>query len=182
MTPCVADLIIFPGSPGIWRHKPLPFTVDGDSKTTYSYLNGHKIPSSPLLPLFRAIDQIESDPDSTHQYVDWPRIDLVTDRNNLKKLLSWIEPGERGVEDFRIDLQLCGTSTLLMQRWEALTEHEPNPGFGDNFERASTLPGPDCADAILAGHNRIISFVGGASVLSVFCLMIVYSFNRTFMA
>ena len=144
----------------MWRNRPTPYTVPPDSGITHAYSNSVKLPSSPLLPLFRAIDHMESSSPSTQ--VNWSSIDFITDRNNLRKLLSWIEHKDKGTEvhDFRIDLQLCGVGTVLMQRWEPRAIYAAeNSGFGDSFERESTSHGPDCQDGMLTGHSRIISYV-----------------------
>ncbi|KAI0088709.1 hypothetical protein BDY19DRAFT_890744 [Irpex rosettiformis] len=153
--------MIVPGSPRVWRNRPLPYTVPPDTGVTYAYSNSVKIPSSPLLPLFRAIDHIESS-ESSSTKLDWSSVDFITDRNNLRKLLSWIEHKEKGgrIDEFRIDLQLCGVGTVLMQRWEPHAVYDArNSGYGDSFEKESTSPGPDCEKGIITGHSRIISYV-----------------------
>ncbi|KAI0698101.1 hypothetical protein BC835DRAFT_684939 [Cytidiella melzeri] len=153
--------MIVPGCPRVWQDKPLPFTVPLDTGSTYAYANSSKLPASPLLPLFRAVDVMEESDDSGTK-LDWSSVDFITDRNNLRKLLSWVEVKDKGrgkVDDFRIDLQLCGIGTVLMQRWEPHAVYNAeNSGYGDSFERESTSAGPGCDDGILAGHNRIISY------------------------
>ncbi len=157
----------------MWRDKLLPYTVTPDTGETYAYSNSLKMPSSPLLPIFRVVDFMESsDTSSTRPKLDWPSIDFITDRNNLRKLLTWVEGKDKGgwIDDFRIDLQLCGIGTVLMQRWEPRAVYaSENSGFGDSFERESTSPGPGCEEGIIAGHNRIISYV---SSLNFFILLV----------
>jgi len=67
---------------------------------------------------------------------DWGSVDFITDRNNLRKLLGWARGSKKS---FRIDLQLAGTSTVLMTRWEQQTTHwTTGSSYGFNFETAST--------------------------------------------
>lgn len=86
----------------------------------------------------------------------WGSFDFITDRNNLRKLLRWI--GGTASKDFRIDLQLAGSRTILMNRWER-RHQEQMPGwtYGFNFERASSQFPRGCEDS--TGHHRIIQYV-----------------------
>lgn len=113
------------------------------------------MPDCPFVPLFRAVDTMEKERDGDK--VDWSSVDIISDRNNLRKLLAWVQGGE---EFFRIDVQLAGSWTMLLQRWEERPlEISDGYGFGDSFELAATTPAPGCEDATLAGHHRIISYV-----------------------
>lgn len=70
-----------------------------------------------MLPLFVAADAIHGQ--KAAPPVDWPKVDVITDRNGLRKLLRWLNPSPgREVRDFRIDVQLVGTKTLVLNRWE----------------------------------------------------------------
>ena len=114
----------------------------------------------PLIPLFRAVDIMEQEREGPK--LDWSGVDIVSDRNNLRKLLAWIQGSD---ESFRIDLQLAGPWTVLFHRWETRASDESDRrGFGDSFERASTKPHPGCERATLAGHHRIITYVGFQSI------------------
>ncbi|KAI0783483.1 hypothetical protein C8Q75DRAFT_436081 [Abortiporus biennis] len=131
--------IIVPGAPPIWQDKELLFRVRPDSGIRYIDQNGHRVPSSTLLPLFKAADVLEDEPGM--EKVDWSNVDIVTDRNGLRKLLRWVTGVERDgrpVKDFRIDTQLGGKRTVLFSRWEKKT-----------FEQG-------CAGA--TGHHRIIKY------------------------
>lgn len=112
------------------------------------------MPSAVLRPLLEAVDQrIKLDSDIV---VDWASVDFVTDRNNLRKLLRWISGNT--TRDFRIDLQLAGTGTVLMNRWERRTrELLSGRTFGFNFEKASTNVPQGCEKS--TGHHRIIRYV-----------------------
>jgi len=109
--------IIAPGSPPHWKNKALPFKVQADTGTQYADLNGFKMGSQTLLPLFRAID-ITSEAHSKVDQVNWSDVDFVTDRNGLRKLLRWVEHKPEGepMWEFRIDAQLAGKKTVLQCR------------------------------------------------------------------
>jgi len=90
---------------------------------------------------------------------DWPKIDFVTDRNGLRKLLRWI--GRPHPKEFRIDTQLAGEHTVLFNRWEKRTrETLGNTGYstyGFSFEKESTESAPGCEDS--TGYHRIVKYV-----------------------
>ena len=85
-------------------------------------------------------------------------MDVITDRNGLRKLFRWLNPSpDRAVRDFRIDVQLVGTKTLVLNRWESPTHENLNGrSFGHAFETAMTRPAPDCPPS---GHQRAIAYV-----------------------
>lgn len=80
----------------------------------------------------RAVDftsQLENQP-----VVEWPSVDFVTDRGNLRKLLRWIEDVSAGKAPFRIDMQLAGDGAVLMNRWEKRTRERGHPSsYGFNL-------------------------------------------------
>lgn len=93
-----------------------------------------------------------------HSTVDWGSVDILTDRNNLRKLLAYLD--DHDTKDFRIDLQLVGAWTVVLQRWEERTAEEGEAhGYGDTFEQKFTALAPDCEAAAFAGHHRVISYV-----------------------
>jgi hypothetical protein len=107
-----------------------------------------------MLPLFTAADAIHG----KGAPVDWPNVDMITDRNGLRKLLRWLNPSPgKEVRDFRIDVDLVGTKTVILSRWESRTR-EPFNGrsFGIGFEEAMTRPAPGCPRS---GHHRAITYV-----------------------
>jgi hypothetical protein len=112
--------------------------------------NGFRLPSATLLPLMVAVNQCSEDK------FDWSAIDIVTDRNGLRKLMRWIRGGS-DVREFRIDLELAG-KTVLFNRWEKQTK-EVFSGYtyGFNFEKATTKKRGDCVGS--TGHHRIIRYV-----------------------
>jgi len=109
-----------------------------------------------MLPLFAAADAIHDQEAAAP--VDWPTVDFITDRNDLRRLLRWLNPSPgREVHDFRIDVQLVGTKTLVLRRWESPTrEVQATRTYGHAFEAAMTHPAPDCPSS---GHHRAITYV-----------------------
>lgn len=153
----IDSLCHFTGSPPIWKNKPLPFRVQSDHEISYIDQNGHRLQFRSLLPLFRAVDVVAEE--DSNADIDWREVDIVTDRNGLRKLLRWIDDrgdGDRPRE-FRIDLQLAGDSTILMSRWEKATWAPPGAGFGFSFEEETTVPAPGCEKN--TGHHRIVQYV-----------------------
>ncbi|KAL0960466.1 hypothetical protein HGRIS_005509 [Hohenbuehelia grisea] len=157
--------IIVPGSPRLWQNKSLPYSVQRDSGISFVDQHGYRIPTTPLLPLIAAVNKRYDDgPEIPGLGMDWAGIDIITDRNNLRKLLRWINrPNNVGhedeideIKDFRIDLQLAGNKTVLMNRWEKRTQESGGHGSGLNFERASTKAAIGCEAS--TGHHRIISY------------------------
>ena len=119
-----------------------------------------------LLPLFRAVDVVAEENADTS--LEWGSVDIITDRNGLRKLLRWLQysPGaeKEPLKEFRIDLQLGGKKTLLMNRWEKRTRENAEPprsGCGMNFERESTTPMKGCDRS--TGHHRIVQYVSKPS-------------------
>ena len=122
---------------------------------TYVDSNGHRLPQYPLLPIFVAADVLGCD---GHSAIHWGSVDVLTDRNSLRKLLSFAEDPKPN--DFRIDLELAGNWTLLLGRWETRTvEHSTMMGYNDSFERMVTASAPGCEKATLAGHHRVATYV-----------------------
>lgn len=92
-------------------------------------------------------------------------LDVVTDRNNLRKLLRVIS--QDSFEPFRIDIELVG-NTLLLTRWESDTEEYITEfrGFGHEFEKAFTTPKTVARGQTSSGHHRIIQYkFGGLQML-----------------
>lgn len=77
----VAPTIAIPGCPPLWSPPKGTRKVPKDSGSIYIAQNAARHPESPLEPLFRALY-------TTHQSFDIGAVDLVTDRNNIRKLLS----------------------------------------------------------------------------------------------
>lgn len=126
-----------------------------DSGLIYIAQNAARHPTSPLEPLFRALYQ-----EQPSFIMD--SVDVVTDRNNIRKLLSFVSPASsrNALMPFVIDVELIG-KTAIFCRQETATVEIINPGefkgYGHEFEKAFTTD--DIADS--TGHHRIISYEFG---------------------
>lgn len=144
--------ILVPGSPPVWNGRSPPFRVEKDNFDVYVDQNGHRVPAYPLLPLVAAVQHMHPD-------FAFPNIDVVTDRNSLRKLLRWIRGRESDatVKDFRIDVQMSGR-TMLFTRRETKTKELSNRAYGIGFERACTSAPPGQAIQRQTGHHRVIKY------------------------
>ncbi|KAF5334176.1 hypothetical protein D9758_014825 [Tetrapyrgos nigripes] len=142
--------IIVPGSPPIWRNRPTPYQVAVDSGLVFVDQNGHWMGSHTLLPLVAAVDAYAEE--QGNPPFEWKSVDIVTDRNGLRKLLRWIGDTKK---EFRIDLQLAGR-TVLLNRWEKKTQERAHTNYGHNFEKESTQPAKGCEES--TGHHRIVCY------------------------
>ena len=149
------------GSPRVWAEKPLPITVPVDHGYNFVDQNGHRMGSRTFLPLIRAVQDVESQSGTEEKdKFDWSSADFVTDRNGLRKLLRWIDtPSGDPPKDFRIDMELAGLKTVLLNRWEQITKEEPGTrrSYGFNFEETMSLPSPGCERG--TSHHRIVTYV-----------------------
>ncbi len=111
----------------------VPFNVTPDRGKQFRDRNGHMLPGQPLLPLVAAVYEQQVFP-----LEDWKTVDFLTDRNGLRKLLRWINAASG--RDFRIDTQLVGEKTIILNRWEpSTTEHMRGNSYGFNFETVLIL-------------------------------------------
>ncbi|KAI6014620.1 hypothetical protein EDC04DRAFT_2608973 [Pisolithus marmoratus] len=150
--PCIA----VPGYPRIWRNTTVT-RVRVDSGDHYIDCNTSFMGDrSPLTPIFAAIDSMHID----FRYRD---LDLITDRNSLRKLLRCIY--RQHDKTFRIDVDLLGKTCLLTRCEEALTDTiNEFRGYGHEYELAATKPRRGSEKEI--SHYRIISYhFGGHKVL-----------------
>ncbi|TFK74721.1 hypothetical protein BDN72DRAFT_955402 [Pluteus cervinus] len=146
--------IMVPGHPRLWLDRSIPFKVQPDRGHMFSDQNSSRLPVYPLLPLFAAVEQRMRD-EGKARY-DWAPVDFVTDRNNLRKLLRWVT-GQEKSRIFRIDLQLVGQKTVVMERWEEQgKEWMDGTTYGFNFEEASTRHYRGCEKS--TGHHQVIRY------------------------
>ena len=144
--------IAVPGSPALWSAPPGSQRVKKDTGLIYIAQNAARHPDSPLEPLFRAL--YIADPE-----FDIRSIDVVTDRNNLRKLLSFIDPtsAKNGLEAFAIHVEVV-KDTAIFSREETVTYEiigaNEFKGFGHEFEKAYTT------SKVIGstGHHRILSY------------------------
>ncbi|PKS13142.1 hypothetical protein jhhlp_000484 [Lomentospora prolificans] len=153
--------IVVPGIPGRWsppaRHRRLP----KDSGMVYVNQNAARHPASPMEPLFRAVH-------ISQPAFDFSSVDIVTDRNSLRKLLSFINPSSarNGLEAFTINIEVV-QNTVIFTRDTKLTYEiigkDEFRGYGHQFEKAYTTRNIIGS----TGHNRIISYNFGGHKLVV---------------
>ncbi|KZS90743.1 hypothetical protein SISNIDRAFT_443730 [Sistotremastrum niveocremeum HHB9708] len=160
-----APTILVPGVPPLWLDVS-PFKVARDTGIETVDENGLRVGSgkSSLLPLFAAINDLhgpESGTDNTQPY-DFSSLDIVADRNAVRKLLRWVLGGH---DDLRIDIEVAGKTCLFTRREPADYEAiESFQGFGHNYEKAATKLVNGCEKA--TGHYRIIEFdLNGLKIL-----------------
>ncbi|GKZ85982.1 hypothetical protein AnigIFM56816_000830 [Aspergillus niger] len=152
--------IAIPGCPPLWSPPKGTRKVPKDSGCIYIAQNAARHPESALEPLFRALY-------TTHPSFDIGAIDLVTERNNIRKLLSFINPSlsKDGLEPFTIEVEFTG-KTAVFCRAETETVRFLGPkdcvGFGHEFEKAYTRDQVNGS----TGHHKIISyFLGGLRLI-----------------
>ena len=144
--------IAVPGSPALWSAPAGPRQLKKDSGLVYIAQNAARHPDSPLEPLFRALH-------ITNPGFDLRSTDIITDRNNIRKLLSFVNPSlsSSGLESFTIGIEVT-KNTAIFCREETKTHefiglHEFK-GFGHEFEKAYTKSRVS-GDT---GHHRIIAY------------------------
>ena len=144
--------IVVPGSPPLWSAPRVPRQLKKDSGLIYIAQNAARHPDSPLEPLFRALYIVNPS-------FDIRSIDVVTDRNNIRKLLSFINPSSNrnGLEKFTINIEVT-KNTAIFCREETATHEFIGPhefkGYGHEFENAYTTSQISGS----TGHHRIISY------------------------
>ncbi|KAF5984323.1 geranylgeranyl pyrophosphate synthetase [Fusarium coicis] len=144
--------IAVPGSPSLWSAPKTSKQLQKDSGLYYINQNGARYPLSPLEPLFRALYL-------TQPAFDIRSVDVVTDRNNIRKLLAFInsdlDPG--GLEPFAMAVEVIGTTALFRRIEAAATRFIASNefrGFGHEFEEEYTLKQVNDS----TGHHRIIAY------------------------
>ncbi|KAL1850356.1 hypothetical protein Plec18167_008826 [Paecilomyces lecythidis] len=144
--------IAVPGSPSLWSPPKGPKKVAKDSGLVYVAQNAARHPESPLEPLFRSLYVMNPS-------FDIHSVDLVTDRNNIRKLLSFINPNlnRNGLEPFTINVEFIN-NTAIFCRTETQVSQFIGPhefmGFGHEFEKAYTTNQVDGS----TGHHGVISY------------------------
>ncbi|KAL2838654.1 hypothetical protein BJX68DRAFT_259135 [Aspergillus pseudodeflectus] len=147
--------IAVPGCPPLWCPPNTPKKVPKDSGLVYIAQKAVRHPESLLEPLFRSL------------YLENPSyniqtVDLITDRNNVRKLLSFVNPSlsKNGLEPFTIDVEVTkNTAIFCRAETETYTVIGPHEfrGYGHEFEKAfTTIQVPQST-----GHHRVISYKFG---------------------
>ncbi|KAI1354614.1 hypothetical protein F5Y01DRAFT_330055 [Xylaria sp. FL0043] len=144
--------IVVPGSPPLWSPPRGSVRVNKDSGLVYVNQNEAHNPKSALEPLFVALFTLISS-------FDIRTTDVVTDRNNILKLLSFVERDPRGksLEPFAINIEITG-NTALFSRVETCNQRHIQPGefegFGHQFRKVYTRN----RIRETSGHHRILSY------------------------
>ena len=155
--------IAIPGIPSLWSPPATAQRIRKDSGLIYTYHDAAHHGESPLEPLFRSLY-------AENPSFDISSIDLVTDRNNIRKLLTFIASNlerERRHGAFEIDIEVePNTGTVLFCRVEAETalfiKKGVFQGYGQEFKRAYTRNEIKKS----TGHHRVISYrFGGLNLL-----------------
>ncbi len=130
--------IVVPGTPARWTALEGPRQIARDSGHIYIAQNAARHPESPLEPLFRSL-YAENDS------FDVRSADVITDRNNIRKLLSLVSPefDIKKAEAFTIKVEVVQDTTTILCRDEAETQCIIGPnefrGYGHEFEKAYTV-------------------------------------------
>jgi hypothetical protein len=145
-------VIAVPGAPSLWLAPRAPRQLPKDSGLVYINQNAARHPDSPLEPLFRALY-------ITNPSFDVRPIDVVTNQNNIRKLLSFVTANlnEKGLEAFTINVEIVN-DTAIFRREDTTTQEYIRPhkfrGYGHEFEKAYTSSQITCSTR----HHRIISY------------------------
>ncbi|KAF8610326.1 hypothetical protein BDV93DRAFT_601357 [Ceratobasidium sp. AG-I] len=152
--------MLIPGGPPTWKEPELPLQLDPDSGDSFIDQNTARCPQNPLEPMIKAISVTQKALGKEFKLAD-ERIDIVTDRNNLRKLMRFVSangpnrdarPAHYG--ECRIDVQLAPNGRTLV-----LTRHDESTidtstrfkGYGHSFERATTI---EPAPLVAANNTR----------------------------
>ncbi|KAJ8503210.1 hypothetical protein ONZ45_g11065 [Pleurotus djamor] len=164
--------ILVPGLPKEWISKRMPFTLERDVGVMIADQNNHRSLGRPLLPLVIAVNTRHGMDSATDRPIyNWPSVDIITGARSLRRLHRWINdiPGPPADADFRIDLQLAGEKTVLMNWFSENVKQMASFGFGHGFEAATTKSTSDCELGTNAGHYRICQYDFGGLKMVVRC-------------
>ncbi|KNC84510.1 hypothetical protein SARC_03284 [Sphaeroforma arctica JP610] len=119
--------LVVPGAPGVVsKDLQSNLQLTREQGTNVIDENHLRHPSAPLEPLFRSVMLCSPD-------FDFSDVDIVSDRNNIRKLHSFLE-GTR-TKDFRIDVCRVGDLVLLQRVEPKDVDYPEHAGFGFDFER-----------------------------------------------
>ena len=150
--PRAAPTIVVPGSPDLWSPPNSPFRLEKDTGHVYIAQNAARHPDSPLEPLFRALHV-------SQPFFDIASIDFVTDRNNIRKLLGFVNPRWSGykLEGFTIHVEVKNNTAIFCREETKTDEYiglNEFRGYGHMFEKMCTSRQVSGS----TGHHRIISY------------------------
>ncbi|KAG6022628.1 hypothetical protein E4U40_004491 [Claviceps sp. LM458 group G5] len=143
--------IAVPGSPPLWSPPATDVRLPKDSGLYNIAENAVRLPSSPMAPIFTATF-------TTNPSFDVRPIDVISDRHNIRKILSFIDPrSERNHKKFNVKLEVVRNTLLLSRHEKAVTCYIGRnifQGHGHEFEKAYTTSQIHRS----AGHYRIVSY------------------------
>lgn len=130
-------IAIIPGRADSLRNVLTPQQLEKNRYEQMVDENRHYQPDYPLETLFRAVQLCSPEFrfDLTH---------FVTDRNNLRKLLNFVE--SKAEEAFRIDFQRVGNMVVFLRKEEKTSMRCDD--YGKDFERKYTESGLNQGDKI----------------------------------
>jgi hypothetical protein len=135
--PNSTPIIAVSSSSAFWSAPGVSRRLKKDFGLIYIAQNAARHLESPFKPLFRALY-------ITHPLFDIRWTDIVTDRNNIRKLFSFVDPSftRNGLEAFTINIEIT-KNTVIFCRDEAKTIEYIRPrefkGFGYEFEKVYTI-------------------------------------------
>ncbi|KZM27763.1 isoprenoid biosynthetic process [Ascochyta rabiei] len=141
--------ILVPGFPSLWSPPAGPLKLEPDSGRVYVDKNAARIPDAPLKPLFSALS-------AQNPGFEMGSVDVITDRNNIKKLLRFLDGTSS--ESFQMQVEIVDGKMALFTRTEDETTTVIQ-GFrvhGRNFKKACTKSATGTS-----GYHRITSFSFG---------------------
>ncbi|KAH7016982.1 hypothetical protein EDB80DRAFT_703938 [Ilyonectria destructans] len=142
--------VYVPGDPPRFISTQVPFSIPRDSKEHFTDRGTFQLPKYTFEVVFRAMEVMNPD----YRFDD---VDVLIDRNSLRKLLDFVRGNYSNM--FRINMFIVH-NTLVVEMWEAMTkmisQGSQNTGWGHNFEKAITRPGPGMEDH--AEHGRVLRY------------------------
>lgn len=144
--------IAVPGCPARWQPPTRARRLPKDTGRFYIAQNEARNPGHPLEPLFRAV--LLSRPS-----FNLGEVDLVSDRNNLRKLFSFVDPASdrNGLTPFTINVEVVGSTVVFCrdgtETVRVVGAHQ-FMGYNHEFEKAHTVNSIEGS----TGHYRIISY------------------------
>ncbi|KAF8417943.1 hypothetical protein EV426DRAFT_720895 [Tirmania nivea] len=154
-------IIVVPGAPSILDPPEIPISLKPDHGHNFVDQNAFRHPTFPLEPMLQAV--LTSNPS-----FDFNKIDIVTDRSNLRRLLQFASG--KSHQDFEIAVEAVN-KTVLFTRLEKHPRSYNSPRqtsvYGFQFEKVFTKA--PAAVKGSTGHYRIVNYtIGGLNVLLLF--------------
>jgi hypothetical protein len=155
------------GSPCQWKNESPPIQVSQPDKGPRIIdQNGFRTSVGGigyLLPTIAAVNYNQTLKEEPP--FDWSSVDIVADRSALRKLGRWAnkklvfsQKVRKSDKLFRLDLQLVGKETVLINRVSLkYAEGDLYVTYREGFKKIATTPAPGCKNAL--DYNRIASYV-----------------------